>query len=401
MTDRIDTHAPRQAGEQRGLLDFDGPNDTAPHRSRAATRAHDEPAAASDGDDAGRSAPSIIRGTVSSHVIRVMLEAAEQVGVAEHEVAMIGGLRRELLDDDRLRVPSIAMVRLWKLMYAAGGPGVGIRAADVAQSGRLHVWDYLIAAAPTLAEGLGDAARFSAAMADPADHFIVVDDDPHLSVVYRSAPHGDIVSAAVNEFTLGVLMHRARAVRGAAADPVRVEFSHRAPRSHGYLADVFGTSNIQFDQEYSSFTMLNVERAQNRQSYDPELRRILHLYAQSIIDTAQPALTWKETLHAAISDVLADSRSDADLEAVARRLAVSPRTLQRRLAERDTSWRRELEAVRYQHATLLLRGTRLPLRSIAERIGYNDHRALVRAVRRWTGQTPDAYRRTHLPDIEV
>ncbi|MEU7141045.1 helix-turn-helix domain-containing protein [Nocardia sp. NPDC046473] len=82
---------------------------------------------------------------------------------------------------------------------------------------------------------------------------------------------------------------------------------------------------------------------------------------------------------------------------MARRLAISPRTLQRRLQELDTTWRMEVESVRYEQALDLLRDTDLPVRSVAARLGDADTRALRRAFRRWTSQTPDAFRAKSRP----
>lgn len=388
----IDIQAHRRTGEHP--LDFDGSSYTSQPHDRAASPADRELVPRFTPKDIVRDAHPVIAGTVSSHITRVVLEAALQVGVPEHAISMIDGLRRESLEDDRVRVSSVALLRLWELLCAAGGPGVGVRAAATAQPGRLHVWDFLIAGAGTLAEGFGDAARFSAVMTDPLVSFVVNENGPYLSVGYRGEPDDEVVAAAINEFTLCLLLQRARSARGSAADPIRVDFSHLAPLDRGYLIEAFGTSNIHFGQACNSFTMINVEGAQDRRTHDPELRRIMHLYAQSIIDTARPLPSWKETFHAAISEVLADSQGHGtDIEVIAHRLAVSPRTLQRRLADRDTSWRRELEVVRCQHATRLLRDTPLSLEAIASRVGYSDHRTLRRAFRRWTGQTPDAYRR--------
>ncbi|WP_297623005.1 AraC family transcriptional regulator [Nocardia sp.] len=332
---------------------------------------------------------------MSSHIARSLLDAATQAGVTGYEVTSIDGLRRDLLDDDRLRVPTVALHRLWELLHAAEGPDAGVRAAATSERGQLHVWDYLIVGATTLADGFTDAARFAIAMTDPAVTFTAAEDGTRLTVGYQGIPYDEGVDGVINEYALTVMLRRAREARGAAADPVRVEFSHSPPKNHGYLTEAFGTSNIHFRQPHNSFTMLDPERAQQGRSHDPELRRIMHLYAQSIIDTARPLPTWTEMFHGAIRETLADSQSRAIcIEEVARRLSVSTRTLQRRLADQGTSWREELEVVRYQHAKSLLRDTQLPLQSIAGRLGYSDHRTLRRAFQRWTGQSPNDYRRT-------
>ncbi|MFJ9775185.1 helix-turn-helix domain-containing protein [Kitasatospora sp. NPDC101157] len=56
-----------------------------------------------------------------------------------------------------------------------------------------------------------------------------------------------------------------------------------------------------------------------------------------------------------------------------------------------------MDAVRHEQAARLLRDTRLPAQSIAARLGYADPRALRRAFQRWTGHTPDTYRKSAVP----
>jgi AraC-like DNA-binding protein len=71
------------------------------------------------------------------------------------------------------------------------------------------------------------------------------------------------------------------------------------------------------------------------------LARILNRYAASL--PAPPPVTW----HGPFQRLLALSieAGSPSLESVAKRMAVSPRTLQRQLAEHGT-WRDELNAVR-------------------------------------------------------
>jgi AraC-like DNA-binding protein len=81
------------------------------------------------------------------------------------------------------------------------------------------------------------------------------------------------------------------------------------------------------------------------------------------------------------------------LEEVAHRMHVSPRTLKRRLATHGASFSAVVEEVRHQRALLLLDDQRLALAEVADRLGYSDVANFTRAFRRWTGQTPAAFRR--------
>lgn len=81
------------------------------------------------------------------------------------------------------------------------------------------------------------------------------------------------------------------------------------------------------------------------------------------------------------------------LEQVASQLRMSARTLKRRLAAQQISYSELLERERCRRAQLLLCSSELSLLEITERLGYSTLPNFARAFRRWTGQTPSAYRR--------
>src|SRR5262249_32525106 len=66
------------------------------------------------------------------------------------------------------------------------------------------------------------------------------------------------------------------------------------------------------------------------------------------------------------------TQSDVSIEGVARLLGLHKRTLNRRLAERDTSFARLLGEVRFQIACQLLTETDLPFTEIASTLNYTD-----------------------------
>ncbi|MFZ3193762.1 MAG: AraC family transcriptional regulator ligand-binding domain-containing protein [Moraxellaceae bacterium] len=81
------------------------------------------------------------------------------------------------------------------------------------------------------------------------------------------------------------------------------------------------------------------------------------------------------------------------LQQVAAVLHVTPRTLQRRLAEHGVRFQPLLDEVRLQLCEQYLQDDRLQLTDIAALLGYSDQSALTRAYRRWTGRTPYQQRR--------
>ncbi|WP_052699279.1 AraC family transcriptional regulator [Hyphomicrobium sp. 99] len=77
---------------------------------------------------------------------------------------------------------------------------------------------------------------------------------------------------------------------------------------------------------------------------------------------------------------------------VAAKLGTTPRSLQRRLSQHGTSFADLVDELLLRHAKRLLRGSTVPVTDIAIQLGYSDPAHFTRAFRRWTGESPSAYR---------
>lgn len=86
-------------------------------------------------------------------------------------------------------------------------------------------------------------------------------------------------------------------------------------------------------------------------------------------------------------------RGDYSAESLARQMGMSLRSLQRHVGEHDTTVTDLLETARRASAEELLGDGRLSIDEVAEAVGYADRRAFSRAFKRWSGQTPAAFRK--------
>jgi AraC-like DNA-binding protein len=116
--------------------------------------------------------------------------------------------------------------------------------------------------------------------------------------------------------------------------------------------------------------------------FAPELRRRLSDLedAASVADRVRAAL--HETLPA----------GDTSITAVTRQLAVSSRTLQRRLHLEGTTFQEVLTSTRESLARHYLGRSSMRAAEIAYLLGYEDTNSFYRAFKTWTGTTPDAIR---------
>ena len=80
--------------------------------------------------------------------------------------------------------------------------------------------------------------------------------------------------------------------------------------------------------------------------------------------------------------------------AVANRLAVSTRTLQRRLQEENTNFQNELEKTRIGLAKHYLSQTLIPNQQIGFLLGFTDSNSFYRVFQSTLGMTPETYRQS-------
>lgn len=131
---------------------------------------------------------------------------------------------------------------------------------------------------------------------------------------------------------------------------------------------------------------------------DPALFPLLEQHAAQRLAERRQALTrqapagpeWLQAVRAQIGERLA--QDGARVDAVAHALAVSPRTLQRRLRKAGSSFQGLLDSSRRELAAQYLLNPRLSLTEIAFLLGYAEQSSFNHAFRGWFGCAPQQWR---------
>lgn len=164
-----------------------------------------------------------------------------------------------------------------------------------------------------------------------------------------------------------------------------------APGDYGALAaltDYFGSPVTGGPRISLRFAAADAERpfltanAGMWQVFEPELQRRLADLGVAEDTSGRVRSALLELLPAGASSI----------EDVADRLAVSKRTLQRRLHDEGTNYQLLLGAVRERLAKHYLTRTTVSGSEIALLLGFNDPNSFYRAFQGWTGKTPQALR---------
>lgn len=154
------------------------------------------------------------------------------------------------------------------------------------------------------------------------------------------------------------------------------------------FADFFGVAPVVAPETSLTFRLADACRPFLTASealwktFEPELRRrVTQLDAQATM-----AVRTRSMLLECLPG------GEATLEGTARRLGVSSRTLQRRLADEGVSFRDVVQSTREHLARHYLVNTALPYGEVAFLIGFDEPSSFFRAFREWTGKTPESWR---------
>lgn len=318
-------------------------------------------------------------GTVNSGLIRLILTGARRAGADSRLLAQEADLADWALEDDGFRFP---VAQLWRLWQAAAtrleDPWLGLDVAATWRLGALGLTDYIFATAPTLAEAYQSASTYLPLLNDAGSNDAALTEYGTVRChVHSPDPE---VSRMATQCSLSVLLQRGRHATGRPLAPERVQFAGPAPRSHRNLAEAFGTTRLDFGANFTSMTFRQADLAVPLLRADPILAGILRNAAAEAMATPEPTPRWADRFRGVLAECV--DNQTVHLSAAARRLHISPRTLQRLLEQEGTTWRAEVDAARRERAARLLSSGRSKTQ-VATHLGYADARSLRRATQRW------------------
>ena len=196
----------------------------------------------------------------------------------------------------------------------------------------------------------------------------------------------------LNELTIAAMVQLGRFILQEQPLLLRsIDFAHRPEIAVIHFHKFYATE-LKFSQPHYALELdvqgLNLKSDQA----DPMLLQLLIRQAEGEI-AARPQL--ESTLQHAqrlIADHLRMHQQALKIEQLAEHLLLSVRTLQRKLAEQGTSFKKLLEQERIKRCDLLLQ-QEISLSEIAEQLDYSDQSALARAYKAATGRTLLQYRK--------
>jgi AraC-like DNA-binding protein len=188
------------------------------------------------------------------------------------------------------------------------------------------------------------------------------------------------------QFTEAMVAHcvrNARALLGPRWDPVRVEFAHAPPPSAQAQARYFRCP-VQYRSDRDVFVVARSDFHRRLPNGNPKAVAFLEQHLAGQEDR------WPSDLRGQVENLIAAQLAGggASLARIATLLAVSPRTLQRRLADQGADFGEILRFVRRQVAlSQLAQDPPPPLARLCHVLGYSEPSAASRFIKTSLGRT--------------
>lgn len=319
--------------------------------------------------------------------INTVLAAAERMGVARAQVLAAAGLEHEDLSLERWPIDHIA--RLWRAaVQCTQDPGFGLKAGSLVGPASFNVVSFLLQSAPTLRAAIGIVQQYQRLISD-GGRFQIIAQESSSWVVYHPRQGTLAFSPHQIEAVLAAVVAFASWVTAQPITPMRVQFSQPAIGPvQGYRA-VFRCP-VEFEQAFSGVLLSNATLDMALPQADAQLAQMHHQYAQARLAALSPPQALAQQLRSWIAaqlPVAVPSRSHA-----AQALGLSERTLARRMQSQGLDFSSLVDQARRDAALQSLAQSTRSLADIGQSLGFAEPSTFWRAFRRWTGQTPAAWR---------
>jgi AraC-like DNA-binding protein len=327
---------------------------------------------------------------VTAAYLQPLLETAAAHGVDPAALALGAGLAPAALDP----LPDALAADDYIALLDAGSrlardPHFGLHVGERVRPGTYSVYGLVLLACRDIGQALEQTQRYEELAHDLGRSRL---EPPGPLARYTWASHYPDASRHLAESVFAGIRTFGCWLAGRPLAPRTLTFAHARPkgvdpseyeRVLGMVPDFDAPAHrVEFD---ASILALPLPAA------DTGMYPVLQQHAERLLrERAQALRGIAAQVHAAIVHSLATE--PVRLAGIAAALDLSPRTLQRKLADAGATFQQVLDAARYALAMDYLRQDGLSLVDIAFLLGFQEQSAFTHAFREWSGMNPGAWR---------
>ncbi|MDD9940289.1 MAG: AraC family transcriptional regulator ligand-binding domain-containing protein [Myxococcales bacterium] len=268
-----------------------------------------------------------------------------------------------------------------------GNPGIGLEAGRAHRLGDAGAIDYAMRSAATVGASLNVAVRFIRLVNDALTICLRLEDG-HVAVELDSRI---IMPAIAEDFILSALFHAHLRPALPRVESIQCLFRRPEPIDTAPYQDNFAPAEVRFDAHHSGFRFPAAWLQYPLETSEPKLHEILIDQAEQSLAALPSANSVTDRVRHEIGSRL--SRGGVTIADAAQALQMSQRTLARRLEAEGTTFGTILDETRWTRAVRYLDDGIIGVEEVAFLLGFSQPTSFYRAFKRWTGKTPQQYRR--------
>lgn len=298
------------------------------------------------------------------------------------------GIDSALLSNPDARIPTSS----WDEVVADAiqqidDPAFGLLAAKCWHPSNLGALGYAWLTSSTLRTGFGRLVRYWRLLGE-ASSGRLEESSEGLNLVLERQAADPMTNAVVVDFVMALVTGMCRLNAGSSLRPAAIYLQRPRPKDSEPYQEFFGCT-VHFDaaDDKMAISHADADRAlptSNREIAATMDRILVERLAQ--LDKSNVAARCQANLLEQLSS------GDVSEEVMAEQLHMSRRTLQRKLAEADLTYKQLVEDTRRDLAMRHLEDPRYSITDVTFLLGFSQQSAFTRAFKRWTGMSPSEYR---------
>jgi AraC-like DNA-binding protein len=283
----------------------------------------------------------------------------------------------------------VAMELLASAVHQLNDPALGLRAAELVEAADLDVLEFALASCATLRQAIATTARFMPLMHGAQESSLV----EHGSLATWELRILDRVCQppAANDFVLACAVLFAKRYTGRCDALRTVRFRHHSPTDSAWYARLFHGARLEFGARHNSIVFAREYLDAPMSHAHAGLQQAYAMHAETMLEQVRRGEGVTGRVRVLLTEHV--GTRPVSMGKIARLVAMSVPTLRRHLAEEGSSFSEIYDEVRQATAQRFLNDRSMPIRTIAEVLGYSHVSAFYKAFRRWSPQvTPWEYR---------
>jgi|TARA_B100001059_G_scaffold236673_1_gene288940 AraC-like DNA-binding protein len=340
--------------------------------------------------------------TVSVIWVKGLLQAASLQGVSEQAVLSSAGLPVESLSVVGDRISLSDTLLLWRAAESlSADPLFGFNMGKYLQPTHFQLIAFTMLSSETLASAIDKILKYQRLISDGGAFSLVqkaseVQKTSELELPEELEPSN--ISALVYRPTVSNFSyHQIDAVMAVVASFMNWLLGRDDVVLEVHLQHDFQEGLNQYNDFYKAPVLLN--QSDNSLLFDSRLLKqrlpgfdanLASMHEQ--MANGQLKRLLDPSVVTLVQEQLIASGFEVNRDVIAKNMAMSGRSLQRKLQQEGSSFQQLLDELRHQRSLLLLQDKHLSLADVAQQLGFSESSTFYRAFKRWQGVTPGEYR---------